>query len=135
MSSLSDELRAVVRGEVDDSQAARDACSRDASLFRVEPEVVVRPQDAQDICALVDFVNEKKKIPKTHLSVTARAAGTDMGGGPLGDSIVLDITAHVNRLIELGEDYAVVEPGMYFRDFDKETAKKNLELPSYKIGR
>ena len=47
----------------------------------------------------------------------------------------MDMTAHFNRLLELGTDYAVVEPGMYFRDFDKETQKKNLELPSYTASR
>ncbi|MDE2071193.1 MAG: FAD-binding oxidoreductase [Patescibacteria group bacterium] len=135
MSSLSDDLRKVVEGEVDDSTKTRDKFSRDASLFRVEPEVVVAPTNARDMCALVDFVLEKKKVPKTHLSLTARAAGTDMGGGPLGDSIILDMTKHFDRLIEMGKDYAVVEPGVFFRDFDAETRKKNLELPSYTASR
>jgi FAD/FMN-containing dehydrogenase len=133
--SLVDELRAVVRGEVVTDAKVLDAFSRDASLFRVVPEVVVRPIDAQDICTLVQFVNKKVEVPKTHISITPRSAGTDMSGGPLGDSIVLDMTAHLNRLVELGDDYAVVEPGMYFRDFDKEAKKKNLELPSYTASR
>jgi FAD/FMN-containing dehydrogenase len=125
----------VVRGEVDDSKAALEAASRDASLFAVTPEVVVRPKDAQDICSVVSFVNQKVQVPKTHLSITARSAGTDMGGGPLNDSIILDMTAHLNRFIELKGDEAVVEPGMYFRDFDKETKKAALELPSYTASR
>lgn len=45
------------------------------------------------------------------------------------------MTAHMNRLVELTDTYAVVEPGMYFRDFDKETKKKDLELPSYTASR
>ncbi len=144
--SLADELRAVVRGEVDDTPATLDKNSRDASLFRVAPKVVVRPQDAQDICALVQYVTGKKKDPgnpaedrvhgsKSGLSITARAAGTDMSGGPLTDSIVVDMTAHLNKLLELGPEEAVVQPGMYFRDFDKETKKKDLELPSYTASR
>ena len=133
--SLVDELRKVVRGEVDDTPAALEKSSRDAGLFRVVPEVVVRPMDAQDICNVVKFVNEKKRTPKTRISITARSAGTDMSGGPLSDSIVLDMTAHLNKFIEMGEDEAIVEPGMYFRDFDKETKKKNLELPSYTASR
>ncbi len=133
--SLVDELRKVVRGEVDDTPAALEKSSRDAGLFRVVPEVVVRPMDAQDICNVVKFVNEKKRTPKTNISITARSAGTDMSGGPLSDSIVLDMTAHLNKFIEMGTDEAIVEPGMYFRDFDKETKKKNLELPSYTASR
>src|SRR3990167_2510057 len=133
--SLADELRKVVRGEVDDDSAVLDKNSRDASLFRVVPKAVVRPVDAEDICELVKFVNEKKRTPKTDISLTARAAGTDMSGGPLNDSIVVDMAAHLNKLLELGAEEALVEPGMYFRDFDKETKKKNLELPSYTASR
>ena len=131
--SLAEELRKTVRGAVDDSPAARDAASRDASLFRIEPAVVVKPLDAADVAAVVRLAAEKKKAGES-ISVTARAAGTDMSGGPLNSSIILDMTG-MNRLIELGADYAIVEPGMYFRDFDKETQKKNLELPSYTASR
>src|SRR3989338_7121072 len=133
--SLADELRGVVRGEVDDTPATLEKNSRDAGLFRVVPEVVVRPMDAADVCAVVNFVNEKKRTPKTRISITARSGGTDMSGGAINDSIILDMTAHINKLLELGEAGAVVEPGMYFRDFDKETKKKNLELPSYTASR
>lgn len=131
--SIADELRKILPGKVDDSQKALDDASRDASLFRVEPAVVVRPADAEDIQKIVQFASEKKKEGES-VSVTARSAGTDMGGGPLNDSIILDMLG-MNRLIELGSDFAVVEPGMYFRDFDKETQKKNLELPSYTASR
>src|SRR5579859_4924030 len=138
--SLADELKKVVRGEVEDSPDALEKVSRDASLFHVVPEVVVHPMDADDICAAVRWVSEQPK--DKHISLTARSAGTDMSGGPLNSSIILDMTKHLNHFLELSESqdniltsYAVVEPGMYFRDFDKETKTKNLELPSYTASR
>ncbi len=133
--SLAEELKKVMRGEVEDFPEVLEANARDASLFYVKPQVVARPMDADDVCAAVKLVNEKKKTPDSTISLTARSAGTDMSGGPLNNSIILDMTKHLNRLIELGSDFAVVEPGMYFRDFDKETKKKNLELPSYTASR
>ena len=133
--SLKDELRPLMRGEIEDTPEVLTKYSRDASIFTIRPQIVVHPLNAQDVCATVQFVNEKKKVPKTHLSITARSAGTDMSGGPLNDSIILDMVAHCNRLLELGDSYAVVEPGMYFRDFDIQTKKKNLELPSYTASR
>ncbi|MFQ5541180.1 MAG: FAD-binding oxidoreductase, partial [Candidatus Paceibacteria bacterium] len=136
--SLADELRAVIEGEVDDSSETRDAYSRDASLFRVKPQVVVKPKDTQDVQALVRFVTAEKEKGRD-LSLTARSAGTDMSGGPLNASIVVDMLAHFDRILEVGKDerggYAVVEPGVYFRDFDKETQKNGLELPSYTASR
>jgi FAD/FMN-containing dehydrogenase len=137
---LADELRKIVKGEVLDTPQALDAVSRDASLFRVVPKVVVRPKDTADIKALVRLVTEKKKAGE-HISLTVRSGGTDMSGGPLNDSIIVDML-HFNKILEvhrgetsLHQGYAVVEPGVYFRDFDKETKKKNLELPSYTASR
>ena len=132
--TLTDELKKVVRGEVDDTPQTLEKYSTDASLFRVRPQVVVRPADAEDIQALVRFVTEKKKAGND-ISLTPRAAGTDMSGGPLGASIVLDVTAHLNHFLEQGDDYAIAEPGMYFRDFDAETKKKGLEMPGYPASR
>lgn len=132
--SLPEELKKVVRGEVDDSPEAREAASRDTSLYRVVPEVVVRPLDTPDVQAVVRYATDAKK-KGTAISIVARSAGTDMSGGPLGSSIILDMTRHFTRIIGVGDGYAVVEPGVYFRDFDKETKKKNLELPSYTASR
>ncbi len=138
--SLAEELKKVFRGEVLDDSETLEKNARDASLFYVKPAVVARPMDAADIGTAVKFVNEKKKVDsRADISLTARSAGTDMSGGPLSTSIILDMTAHINKLIELKASkeggYAVVEPGMYFRDFDKETQKDDLELPSYTASR
>lgn len=122
--------------EVSGDLQTLEVYSRDASLFKLAPEVVVYPKNAAEIGEIVRFVSGKKKEnPKTRISITPRAAGTDMSGGPLGDSIVLDTVRHLNRLISVEGMKAVVEPGMYFRDFDRETKKKNLELPSYTASR
>lgn len=135
MSALGSELRKIVQGEVVESKEALEKFSRDASLFVVQPEIVVAPKDAEDICKIVEYVSAKKQVPKTHLSITARAAGTDMSGGPLNDGVILDMTAHMGGVVEVGSKSATVLPGTYFRDFDKETKKKNLELPSYTASR
>ncbi|MBC7836486.1 FAD-binding oxidoreductase [Acetobacteraceae bacterium] len=135
MSALGSELQKIIRGEVSESGDILEKFSRDASLFVVRPELIVSPKDASDIAAVVKFVSEKKKVPKTHISITARAAGTDMSGGPLNDSIILDMTAHMQGGIEVGSKSATVLPGTYFRDFDRETKKKNFELPSYTASR
>jgi len=149
--SIADELTTIVEGEVDDSPETLEAYSRDASLFALRPSVVVRPKHTKDIQALVRFVTAEKKKGK-NLSLTARAAGTDMSGGPLTEGVVVDMLAHFNHIIEIHEDtpapergglasefggggWAVVEPGVYFRDFDAETQKRGLELPSYTASR
>jgi FAD/FMN-containing dehydrogenase len=131
---LSQEIKNIIDGDVDDSPAALLKYSTDASLFFVKPALVVFPKNVEDIKKLVSFVAGEKKKGRD-ISLTARSAGTDMTGGPLTESIVVEFTKYFNHLLELGEDYAVVEPGMYYRDFEKQTLTKNLILPSYPASR
>jgi FAD/FMN-containing dehydrogenase len=132
--SLASELRARIDGEVDDSPETLEKYSRDWSLFVVKPAVVVRPTGVLDLQKLVRYVSAEREKGRD-ISLTARSAGTDMSGGPLTTSIVVDMLPYFNRLLEMGDDYAVVEPGMFFRDFDKKTKEKSLELPSYTASR
>jgi len=103
------------------------------------PKVVAYPKDADDVAALVKEV-VKMKADGEDVSVTARSAGTDMSGGPLSSSIVAVFTKYMNRVREVkqtdGGGYAVTEPGVYYRDFEKETlAHGDLMLQSYPASR
>ncbi len=134
--TLAEELRPRVKGEIDDSPATLEKDSHDASLFAMRPQVVVSPKDADDVAAAVRFAAEEKAAhPDRDISVTARSAGTDMSGGPINTSIILNMLPHFDRILEIGDDYAVVEPGVFYRDFDKATQEKGLELPSYTASR
>jgi FAD/FMN-containing dehydrogenase len=124
----------ALRGEVRDDAATIAKASRDASLFTRTPSVVVSPKDAEDLQILVKEVAHLKSCD-TEVSLTARAAGTDMSGGSLTTSIVVSCTEHLNHILEVGSDYAVTEPGVYYRDFEKATLEKGLILPSYPASR
>src|SRR3989344_7170221 len=125
MSDNITELKNLIKGEFADDEATLRKYSHDASLFEIKPLAVIFPKDSEDVKNIIKFASEKK------LSVTARAAGTDMTGGPLNDSLILDFTKHFNRIKEMGPDYAIVEPGVYYRDFEKAAAERGLFLPSY----
>src|SRR3989344_2078660 len=128
--SYLDEIKQFLRGDVAQDEKTRDLYSRDASLFEIRPEAVIFPKDVEDVKDLVKFSVEKKKnLP--NLSLTARSGGSDMTGATLSESLILNFTKYFNRLKEIGDDYAVVEPGLFYRDFEKETFKRRLMLPSY----
>jgi FAD/FMN-containing dehydrogenase len=131
---LKDAIQPLIEGEVYDDDATLDANSRDASLFEVKPQVVVAPKSAKDIGAIVRYATELKKDGK-HVAIAPRAAGTDMTGGPLTDSIVLDFKPHLNRVLGVGEGWAETEPGVFYRDFEKKTLKKGYILPCYTSSR
>ncbi len=132
--SHADDLKKILQGDVDTSQQTRDRDSRDASIFRVEPELVVFPKNTNDVSAVVNYVRERKKEGED-ISLTARSAGTDMSGGALNNSIIVEFTKYFNHVLQVEDSFAVTEPGVYYRDFDKETKKKNLILPSYTASR
>ncbi len=127
---LLNELRKQVEGEVSDVSATLEKYSHDASIFEVKPRVVVFPKNQKDVERLVTFVKENKK-DHPELSLTARAAGTDMSGGPLTESILVEFTKHFNHKPEVNDQMAVTEPGVFYRDFEKQTLKKGLLFPSY----
>src|SRR3989344_7096815 len=94
--NLSEELKKIIEGEVSDSEEVLSEHSHDASLFEVKPQVVVFPKDEKDVQALVKFVN-KNKAEHPELSLTPRAAGTDMSGGAINESIIVAFGKYFNK--------------------------------------
>lgn len=124
------EIKKFFKGEVLEDDTVLEAYSKDASLFKVKPKLVVYPKDAEDIESLVRFVNDNKDSDPS-LSITVRAAGSDMTGGPLNESIIADVTKYLNQIGEVKPEGTSVEPGMFYRDFEKRTLEKGLLLPCY----
>jgi len=128
---LTDDLKNLISGEVFDDEKSLADASHDYSLFSVKPKVVVTPKNREDIKKLVGYVNTHKGT-----SLTVRAAGTDMSGGPLNESIIVDVMKHLNHMEEVianpdGTGFASTEPGVLYRDFETATLAKGLLFPSY----
>ncbi|MCR4325915.1 MAG: FAD-binding oxidoreductase [Patescibacteria group bacterium] len=134
-SNLSERLARLVKGDVATDGETRKKHSRDTSIFERMPEVVVFPKDADDVSAVVRYAHEARGRGE-QVSVTGRSAGTDITGGPLTDSIVLSFTKYMNHMGDIRDDEASAEPGMYYRDFEKQTlAKTGKLMPSYPASR
>src|SRR6266568_3896043 len=132
--SLLDELRQSIKGEVATDEETLMKHAHDASLFEVKPQVVVFPKDAADVQSLIKFVTKHKK-EHPHLSITARSAGTDMGGGSINDSIIIDFQKYFTHIGEIKNNIGTAEPGVFYRDFEKETLKQDLIFASYPASR
>jgi FAD/FMN-containing dehydrogenase/Fe-S oxidoreductase len=101
-------LRAAGIADVDDSGLARALYSSDASLYRVLPRAVVRPQHVDEIVATLE-VCRSLGVP-----LTARGAGTSIAGNAVGPGVVLDTSRYLTRIgdIDAEAGTAVVEPGV-----------------------
>jgi FAD/FMN-containing dehydrogenase len=121
-------------GELDDSLETRELFSHDASMFEVVPQLVAAPKDSADVQRLVRFVAaHKKKHPA--LSLTGRSAGTDMAGGAINESIIVDFARHFTKIGPITGLRGTAEPGVFYRDFERETLKKGVLMPSYPASR
>jgi FAD/FMN-containing dehydrogenase len=127
---LSAQIKTFFHGDVDQTPDTLTKYSHDASLFEIKPAVVVYPKNTKDIENLIKFASTHPGV-----SITPRSAGTDMSGGAINDSIIMDVTHYFNHIRQIGHDFAVTEPGVFYRDFEKETLKHDLLLPCYTASR
>ena len=93
---------------VDDSVLRRSLYSSDASLYRVEPQVVVAPRHVDELDAVLE-VCRTLAVP-----LTMRGAGTSIAGNAVGPGVVLDTSRHLHRIHEVDAEAgtALVEPGV-----------------------
>jgi FAD/FMN-containing dehydrogenase/Fe-S oxidoreductase len=119
---LAEALRRVVSGEVRFDSYSRHLYSRDASMYAIEPIGVVFPRDAADVCAVVSTAREFA-VP-----VLPRGAGTSLAGQTVGHAIVLDLSRHMNRIIEIDAEQRVarVQPGVVQEQLNRAAAQHGL---------
>ena len=110
--------------DVDDSVLTRALYSSDASLYRVVPQVVVRPRHPDELLAVLDTA------AATGAPVTMRGAGTSIAGNAVGPGIVVDTLKHLNRVEAIDPEArtAVVQPGVVHADLQRAAAPHGLRF-------
>jgi glycolate oxidase len=121
---IADELQRISKGEVLSDDWSRKIYSVDASHFILSPELIQKPLDDDDVRNICKFCYAK------HISITARGAGTGLLGQSLSSGVVLDFTANMNKIIDMGEDYVTVQPGLVKGILDNELEKKRKFFPA-----
>jgi FAD/FMN-containing dehydrogenase len=132
--ALLDELKQILKGDVATDEETLTKYSHDASIFELKPQVVVFPKDNEDVKNLVKFA-AKHKLTYPDLNLTARAASTCMSGGGLNSSIIVAFQKYFNHKPHVSGHTATVQPGVFYRDFEKVTLKHGLIFPSYPSSR
>ena len=109
---------------LDDSALTRGIYSSDASLYRVPPLVVARPENRDQLIALVRAALECR------LPVTVRGAGTSCAGNAVGAGLVIDVAKHLNRIHVVDERTrtAVIDPGVVQETLQRAAAPHGLRL-------
>jgi FAD/FMN-containing dehydrogenase/Fe-S oxidoreductase len=119
---LAQTLRRVVGCEVRFDSYTRHLFSRDASMYAIEPIGVVFPRDAADVAGVVATARE------FGVPVLPRGAGTSLAGQTVGHAIVMDLSRHMNKIIEIDAERRVarVQPGVVQEQLNQAAARHGL---------
>lgn len=123
--NLEKELRQALEGDVRTDQTTLCAYSVDASIYEIEPLIVVTPKNKEDIQKTLRLAFEYR-VP-----VIARGAATGITGGCLGKGVILDLSKHVNKILQINieDEYVVCEPGVVQDDLNA-----RLSPYGYRLG-
>jgi FAD/FMN-containing dehydrogenase/Fe-S oxidoreductase len=95
-------------GDLFDDLTYRTLYATDASAYREMPTAVAIPKTLDDLKLLIDFARTHKTplIPRT--------AGTSLAGQVVGNGIVVDVSKHFTKILELNleERWVRVQPGV-----------------------
>jgi FAD/FMN-containing dehydrogenase/Fe-S oxidoreductase len=108
-------LQRELEGEFFTDDVTRRLYATDASAYREMPLAVAIPKSDVDLKKLIHFAraNNTSLIPRT--------AGTSLAGQVVGPGIVVDISKHFNKVLEVNEKegWAWVQPGIVRDDLNK----------------
>ncbi|MCA3071246.1 MAG: FAD-binding protein [Rhodocyclaceae bacterium] len=106
--ALADLLRREIEGEVLFDRFSRGRYSTDASIYQVDPVGVVIPRNERDAETAFRIALDQG-IP-----VMPRGGGTSQCGQTVGAALVIDLSRHVNQVLEFDKEARTVwvQPGI-----------------------
>ena len=119
---LGTELAKTLRGEVWFDGARRGIYATDSSNYRHLPLGIVCPRDEQEVAEVLRLCGE------AGAPVMARGAGTSLAGQACNVAVVIDMSRHLNAVIEIDPvaRTARVQPGVVLDDLRAATERHGL---------
>ncbi len=108
MAELARDLASRIEGAVRFDRATRLLYSTDASIYQIEPLGVVLPKHAGDVVETV------RAATAAGAPILPRGGGTSLAGQAVGEAVVLDLSVHLRRVLEVNREemWARVQPGL-----------------------
>ncbi|MEX1063360.1 MAG: FAD-linked oxidase C-terminal domain-containing protein [Balneolaceae bacterium] len=118
------ELKARMKGDVLDDKYSLGMYSTDASIYQIEPLMIVLPKDESDVKIAVETARRNK------INILPRGGGTSLAGQTVGEALVLDFSKYMNRILEINEEerWARVQPGLVRDELNEELSNYHLHF-------
>jgi FAD/FMN-containing dehydrogenase len=114
----------AIRGVFRTDERARAAYAEGAGIYRIVPLAVCLPADRDDLVSLVRWAAEHR-VP-----LVPRGAGSAMGGGNVGEGVVVDLTRLPHRLeVRPSERLAVTSANVTLTELNLAADAHRLRLP------
>ncbi|MBQ7041055.1 FAD-binding oxidoreductase [Candidatus Saccharibacteria bacterium] len=129
MSNISKLLNQVIVGNVFDEPRILEKYATDRSILKMPPEMVVLPENTDDVRRIVRFTEQlKKRGVKTNLTV--RGSGLDKTGADLTDKILISME-RMNRIQEIDSRSKLVrvQAGITLEKLNAALSLHGLVLP------
>src|SRR6476660_2201068 len=102
------QLATQLEGDLFFDDTMRILYATDASAYRELPLAVAVPKSIDDLKKLIEFARNE------NTSLIPRTAGTSLAGQVVGNGIVVDVSKHFTKILELNrkEGWVRLEPGV-----------------------
>jgi FAD/FMN-containing dehydrogenase/Fe-S oxidoreductase len=116
------QLAARISGELVTGDTIRKLYATDASEYQEMPLAVAFPKTEADVREIILFA------ARNHTGIIPRTAGTSLAGQVVGSGIVVDLSRHFNKIVEINPETRCVrvEPGVVRNELNFELAKHGL---------
>ena len=117
------ELRRRVTGDVRTDRYSRIFYSTDASIYQVMPLGVFLPRRVEELQAAVELAAQYE------LPVLPRTSGTSLAGQAVNEALVIDMSRHLDRVLEVNEAerWVRVQPGVVLDELNAQLAPLGLK--------
>jgi len=115
------DLRGIYRTDM----RARAAYAEGAGIYRILPQAISLPADTADLTQLIRWAAEHR------VALVPRGAGSAMGGGNVGEGVVVDLTRTSDRRLDVDPTIrrAVTSSSVTLGELNAAAARHGLRLP------
>ncbi len=117
--------RTAFTGDIDTHYGGRLTAATDNSIYQVTPQALLFPRSQADVQCILKLAMQEEFAKVTF---TARGGGTGTNGQSLTEGVVIDLSRHMNRIVEVNEEekWAWVEPGVVLDQLNAHLKSKGL---------
>ncbi len=85
-------------GEISPDYASRTVAATDNSIYQRLPQAVLYPRHSEDLERIAKLAGE---VPNRDIVLAARGGGTGTNGQSLTDGLVVDVSRHMNKILDI----------------------------------